>query len=483
MNQDTASDILESMSNRSVSDMDENETIGLEIKEYCDSDNVKEAYYHTETECEKEVTKTKFAEWLDEFNTRPHGPDKPNPNDMLQTDSRNEGMLSSEAEQIQIHAPIDSNSTVVHNTSMPNSQNYGTESYISPGQYHPYNNQINPQSFNPGYFTPVPYYPYNNQINSQNISPEYCTPHQYSPTDVQCVVPAYRIPLNSSTPVSPMQAPFQRFPRNINRETASEKCKYLRRIRLQIPNDKVSPSKIPQRYSSKGNSPSNLRSWRSAIKQDPVGNSSPSTWKYHKQRLSLDSKKNDHSNASSSKENNSGNSSLSLSFHSARSDELHSSWEYNSLDSSQEDKIEEPVLNSYQLLGDSLLVRFAEQILRREVKLVHGTRTIGMCVSGQKLMDLLHKVSMKEFPLTKKLIVLIGTNDILQNTGHDDMCATLKYLLGELLLEAKRIILLTIPPIPKLQDRSDQWDRIENYNRYIKSLQGLFVNDPSCSSI
>jgi hypothetical protein len=45
---------------------------------------------------------------------------------------------------------------------------------------------------------------------------------------------------------------------------------------------------------------------------------------------------------------------------------------------------------------------------------VDGVRCIGLCVSGQKMIDLLHRVEMELYPVTDKIILLIGTNDILQ---------------------------------------------------------------------
>ena len=37
-----------------------------------------------------------------------------------------------------------------------------------------------------------------------------------------------------------------------------------------------------------------------------------------------------------------------------------------------------------------------------------------MCASGQKMADLLQKVEQKVYPVANKIVLLIGTNDILQ---------------------------------------------------------------------
>jgi hypothetical protein len=41
-------------------------------------------------------------------------------------------------------------------------------------------------------------------------------------------------------------------------------------------------------------------------------------------------------------------------------------------------------------------------------------RRIGLCVSGQKVNDLLQKVKLENYPIGDKIVLLIGTNDILQ---------------------------------------------------------------------
>ena len=52
------------------------------------------------------------------------------------------------------------------------------------------------------------------------------------------------------------------------------------------------------------------------------------------------------------------------------------------------------------------------------------------------------------------------------------MRQTLRLLLEHLRRQAKRIVLLTLPPIPKIQFRPDHWEKIEKFNRFLKSLEG-----------
>jgi hypothetical protein len=48
------------------------------------------------------------------------------------------------------------------------------------------------------------------------------------------------------------------------------------------------------------------------------------------------------------------------------------------------------------------------------VLLDYRARRIGLCVSGQKMNDLLQKLRLEHYPVREKIVLLIGTNDILQ---------------------------------------------------------------------
>jgi len=54
------------------------------------------------------------------------------------------------------------------------------------------------------------------------------------------------------------------------------------------------------------------------------------------------------------------------------------------------------------------------------------------------------------------------------------MYRTMRSLLKELSRQARRIVLLTLPPIPKIQLRPDHWERIQSFNTFLKSLEGVF---------
>jgi hypothetical protein len=63
---------------------------------------------------------------------------------------------------------------------------------------------------------------------------------------------------------------------------------------------------------------------------------------------------------------------------------------------------------------------------------------------------------------------------LFQKTEESQMYRTMWTLLTELRRRARRIVLLTLPPIPKIQFRADYWERIEGFNMFIKSLEGVY---------
>ncbi|RZF32224.1 hypothetical protein LSTR_LSTR011496 [Laodelphax striatellus] len=130
-----------------------------------------------------------------------------------------------------------------------------------------------------------------------------------------------------------------------------------------------------------------------------------------------------------------------------------------------------PVFNGYQLIGDSQLVRFSETILGLQREFTHSSSgSIGLCVSGQKISELHRRVWEKIHPVGEQVILLIGTNDLLKGTKTNVMCVRLKFLIEDILLTAKKIVVLTLPPVPKLSHSEEHWNRLDDYNDYIKSL-------------
>ncbi|KAK7586054.1 hypothetical protein V9T40_003930 [Parthenolecanium corni] len=141
---------------------------------------------------------------------------------------------------------------------------------------------------------------------------------------------------------------------------------------------------------------------------------------------------------------------------------------------------QEPVFNGYQLIGDSQFLRFAERVLHLKRKENKGLSCLGLCVSGQKISDLMYRVKWDFAGVSEKVVVMIGTNDLLRGTSFEVMRTNLELLLNMLTIEAKKVILLTVPPVPKLKEDKDHWDRLKKYNEYIKELEDnvkIFVAD------
>ncbi|XP_071440445.1 uncharacterized protein [Hetaerina americana] len=128
-----------------------------------------------------------------------------------------------------------------------------------------------------------------------------------------------------------------------------------------------------------------------------------------------------------------------------------------------------PYLGSYQLIGDSLFVRFSDQILKSPAVIgANGKFCNGHCVSGQTISELDQRLS-TEFALTN-VMVLIGTNDFLRRSSFHEMQNDMKSLLNLLAYSSEKVVLLTVPPIPRLENTPGHWALWEKYNEWLKTL-------------
>ncbi|XP_047100027.1 uncharacterized protein LOC124717263 isoform X2 [Schistocerca piceifrons] len=121
----------------------------------------------------------------------------------------------------------------------------------------------------------------------------------------------------------------------------------------------------------------------------------------------------------------------------------------------------EPCFEDYQLIGDSLLLRFSEQLLFYKCKTdeYNGARALGLCVSGQTVGELLRRVVSEMYPISKK------------DTKMDLMKRKLRRVVKELTLRTEKIIVLTLPPVPRLSHKPDHWQRLDDYNTCIKGRE------------
>lgn len=143
----------------------------------------------------------------------------------------------------------------------------------------------------------------------------------------------------------------------------------------------------------------------------------------------------------------------------------------------------DPNFAGYQLVGDSQMVRFGEQVLGLQ-RLQTPTKSarIGICVSGQTISELHRRVRQKFYPIDKKIVLMIGTNDFLRNAEVSTMCHELSSLVKSLQESASNIVILTLPPVPKLSFREDHWTKLDKYNKHILSLdngKSIMVGDIS----
>ncbi|XP_054261543.1 centrosomal protein of 164 kDa isoform X2 [Macrosteles quadrilineatus] len=147
-----------------------------------------------------------------------------------------------------------------------------------------------------------------------------------------------------------------------------------------------------------------------------------------------------------------------------------SSWRHN-LSCMSEQGVQ-PELIGYQMIGDSQFCRFGQQLLGlQRMPMPNCPGRIGICVSGQTITDLHKRVRDNFYPISDKIILMIGTNDFLRNVNVSRMCEELSALVKTLQKSASNIILLTLPPIPKLAKKNtNHFELLDIYNQHIRSL-------------
>ncbi|KAF5294250.1 hypothetical protein FQR65_LT10836 [Abscondita terminalis] len=147
-----------------------------------------------------------------------------------------------------------------------------------------------------------------------------------------------------------------------------------------------------------------------------------------------------------------------------------------------------PVYRGFQLIGDSQLLRFSEQLLPYKNCISSYNsgstpRRLSYCVSGQKIEEIELLLRKKEYPIGKKVILLIGTNDFLNNTLVEHMYRAYNSLVKFLKENTEHLVLLTVPPVPKLAGHADHWIKLKRFNdmifRYAKDKKVYVFNSAS----
>lgn len=97
------------------------------------------------------------------------------------------------------------------------------------------------------------------------------------------------------------------------------------------------------------------------------------------------------------------------------------------------------------------MVRFAEKMLDVQVEYINNKRSINkFCVGGQTIQQLLRTVQNNVTEIGRNVICMIGTNNFLKGDKINYMLKLMRLLVEELVQNDVKIILLTVPPVPKL---------------------------------
>lgn len=144
-----------------------------------------------------------------------------------------------------------------------------------------------------------------------------------------------------------------------------------------------------------------------------------------------------------------------------------------------------PLFQTYQLIGDSLLMRFAFQILHYRVQNEYfyssqPVRHIGLCVSGQTVAELYQRLRRTKYIHTN-VILLVGTNNALRKQSVKQTSRNFRKVIRELRAKgAIRLKICKLPPIPKYDNFKPvkQWVSTFNQNlNYYKRFTDCKVID------
>lgn len=141
----------------------------------------------------------------------------------------------------------------------------------------------------------------------------------------------------------------------------------------------------------------------------------------------------------------------------------------------------EPVYRGFQLLGDSQMLRFATTFgSYQQSPRERFPKRLGLCISGQRMKSL-HFLFDKSPYVLPSVIVLIGTNDVLQlfrqmqlqRDIRRTLRATIRQLAKCLAYRCTRVLFPVIPPVPA---HTECADHVYWLNGLIEQLPKFYVN-------
>ena len=103
------------------------------------------------------------------------------------------------------------------------------------------------------------------------------------------------------------------------------------------------------------------------------------------------------------------------------------------------------------------------------------------CVSGQRATELRRLVVRYGSLLRgKKVVVLIGTNDVLRNTSFSCFQSVYASLVSLLEKNACEVHVCEILPIPRFTNTDQRFDSVKDYNECIRSFESAVVKVIHC---
>lgn len=126
-----------------------------------------------------------------------------------------------------------------------------------------------------------------------------------------------------------------------------------------------------------------------------------------------------------------------------------------------------PLYRLYQLMGDSQFLRFSKYINQSS----SSVRKIQYAVSGQTIRDLYELLCQGKHPIHDRVILMIGTNNLVRRTPSlSEMKKIYSLIIGMLKSRVKQLILVTLPPVPLHKSDPKHWLTWNSFNDFIERV-------------
>jgi len=141
-----------------------------------------------------------------------------------------------------------------------------------------------------------------------------------------------------------------------------------------------------------------------------------------------------------------------------------------------------PHYRGYQLIGDSNLLRFANQIchtktIREPFIYPQIVRHNGFCVSGQSVGQLLNRVKAAPHLIGRQILLMIGTNSLRRKISLRNIITRIRKIVATLTnYGVESLIVCSTLPLLRHTDKKITWVRVAKYRKAVKRAAPQFCH-------